>query len=256
MLIEVLKKALQRKNKPQQRTNILAELLSKEKREASPQSSGVLPTLARSYGKSGKSLLRNYRYLRFAVVSLVIVVMGIGTILYSKRLKVPARQQAVLQPLPQQPRPLLQQRSSASQPQAPQPQEPPPARPPVVVTPAPVATVATAAAPRATTKAVAIPAKKVKKVKQKMTPQRGRTTPAASVSKVVAVDKQQRESASATPGGSAQVVRGSSAQPKVDTAASGALLYAARSAEQGGDWHLALDYYQQALRVPSSIRNG
>ena len=246
MLIEVFKKVLQRKNKPQQQTNILAELMSKEKREASPQNTGVLPTLARSYGKPGKGPARSYRYLPVAIMSLAIVALGIGVILYAARLKVPARPQAVLRPLPQPPRPLLQQLSSSSQLQH---QEPPPAMPPAVVTPVPEAAVAAVASSRTTTKAVAIPAKRVKKVQHKMTPLRGRTTNGTAISKVVAMNNQPGTAGTVAPGGSVQTGREDNARPKVDTAASGALLYAARSAEQAGDWRQALDSYRRALII-------
>ena len=82
-----------------------------------------------------------------------------------------------------------------------------------------------------------------------MTKLRGRTSYAAADSTRGGADNPRRESAAAVRGGAAQTGRESSAPPKVDPAVTGELLYAARSAEQGGDLRLALDYYQRALRT-------
>lgn len=230
MLNELLKKMIFPKRKSEQRTSILAQLLAKEKGDASPMDKGIPPLIPNVRDKSEQRPKRDRRYLLIAVPSLAIVLLGIGGMIFSGRLKggKPPRLS-----LPPQPVPRL----------------PPPPKPPPYVAPVPVAATAMPGeSPRTAVKAAPLPAKRAD---ERPPVSMKKKTAGVTLSRV----NSSRESAADRAGVPARSPQGGEAQPKIDTAASGALLYAARAAEQAGDWRWALTCYQRALKIdPGNYR--
>jgi Flp pilus assembly protein TadD len=213
--------------------SILADLLSKNKWGESQGGKEIPPTLARAQEAVAKKQTPKKRYIFIAVAAVVITVAGLamtsllGRINSHKPVKYPmppaaapvAPPQAPVTPSPQQPA-QPQPASSIAQNKA------------AELQPKPNAAFTTKRAPRphklhkhAAVKPVAVKKRTTTGSAQKAAPKRN---DAAFEPRMGAV---------------------SPSPSKVDTAARGALLYAARSAEQAGDWRLALANYRKAQEI-------
>jgi tetratricopeptide (TPR) repeat protein len=249
--------------------SILADLLSKEGEGAPEASKGIPPTLTRAHDRSGQARKREKgRYFVIAALSLVTIVLGFGmTFLYGRLERRNSEQTALNASAVTQLAPAL--------PPAP----PLPQLPPVTVPPAPVVTAATAApqgTPRPAPEAAARPEEKGKAnppaelhPAQYVGPEGDRprtgTVPLQHVGRAAQTAPQRRPVAQqiapqrdAVARQASPVLRQAGQVPartetatpsKTDSVAIGAQLYAARSAEQAGDWRSALASYNRALEM-------
>jgi Flp pilus assembly protein TadD len=252
--------------------SILADLLSKEGEGAPEASKGIPPTLTRAHDRSGQARKRNKgRYFIIAGLSLVTIVLGFGMTFLYGRLERRNSEQAALDT------------RSVTQLARTLPPAPQPPLPPVTVPPAPVATAAPQVMARPVQEAAARPEEKGKAnppvelhPAQTLGPERDRsragTVPQQHVGGAPQTAPQRRpvaqhinpqKDALARQAGPVlrqanPVLRQASPVPartetatpsKTDSLAVGALLYAARSAEQAGDWRSALASYNRALET-------
>jgi len=239
--------------------SILADLLAKEEGGAPEASKGIPPTLSRAYDRSGEARKSGKtKYYAIAALSLVTVVLGFGmTFLYgrlerdnSEKLALNTRAVTQLAPAP--------------------PQAPPPPIATVTPSPAPIATAAAQgtarpapeAATRPETKDKALPLAELHPAqhvgRQGDRPRTGSVPRPQHLGGAAHVAPQRQpamqhivpQSGAVARQASTVAVRPDTGTPsKTDTAAIGALLYAARSAEQAGDWRSALASYQRALET-------
>ena len=217
--------------------SILADLLSKNKWAASQVGKDIPPTLARAQVASAKKRTPKKRYIVVAVVSVAIVAVGLAMTSMWGRLIAP---KAVKYPLPPQvassvapPRPAV---------------APPPPQPPQQQAASPAAPLP-AAEPHGKARATFETRHLPKSVAVRHGhPKPRQVTDSMTVQKQLASRELQKLATKRTEAG-AETHREAVSPPKIDTETRSAFLYAARSAEQAGDWRLALANYRRALEI-------
>jgi len=218
--------------------SLLADLLSKKQKTAPDASKGIPPTLAKACGVSAKRSERGNRYLLIAGVSLATLALGMGASWLFGRLAIPN---------PAQPPLSAQAGTPAATRQAPRQQMP--------ARPAPAATIAPQVVAQTLPEAARQPAGKVEAVipLRAAKPSAHTQRRARLAFEPTAAHRQPREFAEARP--TCKVRPNAAALSKADAAKAGALLYAAHSAEQAGDWPMALADYRRALEFdPGNFR--
>ena len=208
--------------------SILADLLSKKNLDESRTGKDIPPTLARAQGAAVQKHAPKKRYVVITIVSVAIVGVGLvmslqwGRLITPKPVKFPLPPPAVTPVVPPQatvaPPPQPAQHEAAA-----------------TTAPSPVAEIKSKSKVTFATKHIPKPHKYIA-VKPKATQRQA----ASGSSEKSSVKNQHVASESHT---------GALTPPQPDTGAKGALLYAARSAEQAGDWRLALANYRRALEI-------
>ncbi|HEX9079629.1 MAG TPA: tetratricopeptide repeat protein, partial [Desulfuromonadaceae bacterium] len=218
--------------------SILADLLSKNKWGDSQSGKEIPPTLARAQRASvAKKRIPKKRYIAVAIVSLAVV--GAGLVMTSRVGRLPLSR-PVKYPLPPQPAPSVAQPSPPAAPPAPQQAAAPaaPATPPPAAEPRDKVQATFETRPLPRTAVARHSHTKARPAAVSMTGQ-----------KELASRELQRLAAKTTTAGTENRREAVVPPPRVDTEARSALLYAARSAEQAGDWRLALANYRHALEL-------
>lgn len=192
--------------------SLLADLLSKSKLSEPGGGKDIPPTLAKTRDLPARTSAATKRYVAVAAGALLVMIAGIALIPRLERLKAKKRPATPSQQV-----------------------EAPPIKHPLPEKPAPVEAEATLTTPEITPPAPA----------HRKTPSR-RHKPARATGKTATRNKPATASTTAAP---AKSLGESTAPVKIDTGMRGALLYAARSAEQSGDWRLALENYRKAQEI-------
>ena len=211
--------------------SILADLLSKKNVDEATTGKDIPPTLARAHGPSAKKQAPQKLYVIIAIFAVIFIGAGLAIMLKMGHLTPPAlapTPEPVKYPLPS---PLATAVAPLQATVA-----PPPPQPPVqqaAIAAAPLQTAEVKHKGKATFATKSVPKKHKLGAVVPATVQRHA---ASGLSAKASVKKQDF---SARP----------STEVRPDTAAKDALLYAARSAEQAGDWRLAHATYRRALEI-------
>lgn len=224
--------------------SILADLLSKSN-PAEPQSGkDIPPTLARAQGAAAQKRTPKRRFIVVVVAAAAIVAVGLVASTMLGRL---ATRTTVKYPLPPPPAAApTQQASAAPPPQQPQQQQ-------ASVGPAPSQPAEQPVKPRVAFETKPSRPETEKPAAAAVTGRHGHPRPRQAAQPA---SRKQAIAGSSQKGASpAEAATETTTPAKPDTAAKGAFLYAARSAEQAGDWRLALVNYRRALEIdPDNYR--
>ena len=205
--------------------SILADLLSKNRPGEAQGGKEIPPTLAKSLSAPAPKRTTPKRYIFIAIASVIVIGIGLATPFFLRTMATPKTVKYPLPPMAAAPVAPPQPAAPPVQPQ-PAPQAPPEAEP--QPKPKPKATYATRHAPKPHTRIAAKPAAS------------WRPAMAGSSGKA---SRNNRNTAAAAR------VEPPASSPGDTTAIKDVFLYAARSAEQAGDWRSAIANYRKALEI-------
>jgi Tfp pilus assembly protein PilF len=209
--------------------SLLADLLSKKNNAKPSGGKDIPPTLVRAHGMPTKVRNLKNRYVIVSLISVVTITVSVFAMSQFGQFGLFSIKKPAL---------------------APQPVKPPVAVAPVAV-PAPVSALAPVSTPApvsAPTPVSAVAA--VSQVSQTATKHARKKSPARTLTRRrLGAIQPARRAATKKSAVTAVAEPGGASSGKIDTANRDSLLYSARSAEQNGNWNLALTIYRKALKI-------